>query len=142
MLDILIAGFFLYQILMGWSRGLVCMIFRILITIVSALLPYPLIKLVRTNGSSGFVFLALYFLLAFFIYKLLNKLILRFAVKLNKIPILGSINRLLGSVAGFGYSFFITYLGIYLLKIISIFSVDIRLFMEQSKLLPFFNNIF
>ncbi len=118
------------------------MILRILITFISILLPYPLIKAIKTGQSKGLLLIVLYFLIFFLLHKLLTRLLLRFSGKFNQIPILGFVNRLLGSFAGLCFAFLITYYAVYLLNIVSIFSFDVKLFIEQSKLIPLFNNIF
>lgn len=119
-IDIAIVAMFICFIIVGYSKGFVYEVLSLLytaITIVASwfLAPifasmYPLVKLENLNTQaellSRFINLdvilntVIYFVLIFIIFKILYILLSLIFKGMNKLPVLGTINKILGAVIG------------------------------------------
>lgn len=119
-IDIAIVAMFICFIIVGYSKGFVYEVLSLLYTAISIvaswfLAPifasmYPLVKLENLNTQaellSRFINLdvilntVIYFVLIFIIFKILYILLSLIFKGMNKLPVLGTINKILGAVIG------------------------------------------
>ncbi|NLJ94134.1 MAG: hypothetical protein GX326_01370 [Clostridiaceae bacterium] len=137
MLDLLALVYFLYQILLGWRRGFVNMLLRFIINVISLIISIyifsQLLSLFFENAIFIIVFWLIFWLLKSFIIYGISKI----TDILHKIPVLSTVNRLLGSLTGALLAFVFTIVMINLLTIFSPFSIEIKTLLDQSLLTSF-----
>lgn len=140
MLDVLIIGLFIYQVLSGWSKGLVRMLFQFIIMVASFMLSFVVMKLIPMYAVAETGNVLLFFIAFFVLRKILTSILIRLGKGINKIPVIGILNRFLGSVVGFGIATIIVFICAHFLKLLAPFVVDIQLLVSQSQLFSLFTN--
>lgn len=141
MLDLLIGGFFIYQLFNGWYRGLIRMFLSLLIIAASLVGAAALAKLGGTFKAGGFVIFLAFLLIFFILRKTFLYLVNKFSDFFNKIPVLGALNRLLGSLLGLLIAVFVVMFLARILGFIAPFSSDLQTIFQQSQILKLFHTL-
>ncbi len=139
MLDLLIGGFFFYQLFNGWYKGFIRMLLSFLIMAASLVGAAALAKLGGTFKANGLIIFLVFLLLFFVLRKILLYLVNKFNDFFNRIPVLGGINRFLGSLVGLLVAAFVVFTLARILGFMAPFSSDLQNLFQQSQILKFFH---
>ncbi len=139
MLDILIIGFFIFQILSGWTQGFIKVVLKAAVAVLSLFVAYLLIRLIGGFSVQGLLKMLLFWLLFLVLRALLLFLIRKFSGLFNKIPVIGTANRLLGSITAGIFALLFSYLIIRVLVFVALFTSDVQILLNQSRLYQLLN---
>ncbi|NLZ71842.1 MAG: hypothetical protein GX909_05015 [Clostridiaceae bacterium] len=134
MFDIVVILYFIYQIIFGWRQGFVDVLLRFIISIISLILIFVIFTFFKKVFLQNIVYILLIWLLF-----IVSKSILYFIIKnltkiLHKIPIIGLLNRILGSTLAGLLAIIVIFAAISLLKAFAPLSTEIKMILEKSIL--------
>ena len=133
--DLLILGFFIYQILFGWKQGFLAMVLRFIIVVLSMLVAFLLAKAIANLYSTYFIVIIAFIFVYLVLRSLLFLLVKQASNIFNKVPLLGNINRFFGSVLGIFIATALTLITIMILNFITPFSLGAQELQMQSYIL-------
>lgn len=133
--DLLILGFFIYQILFGWKQGFLAMVLHFIIVVLSMLVAFLLAKAIANLYSTYFIVIIAFIFVYLVLRSLLFLLVKQASNIFNKVPLLGNINRFFGSVLGIFIATALTLITIMILNFITPFSLGAQELQMQSYIL-------
>lgn len=137
--DLILLGIFIYQIIFGWKQGFITMIFRFVIAIVSMIFAFYIAKIVSELYAAAIATIFTFIISLFLIRNLLFYIVNTVSNIFNRVPLIGKVNRLFGSVLGIFIALSLSYILILIFKVISPFSSGIENLLRESYILKVFN---